>query len=372
MAWSYRKRIKIIPGVHLNFSKSGISTSIGVKGASLNFKASGTRLNTNVLGFSNSYKISGSSSQKTVPHFNPTPQPSYTELSDNIFSADLHEITSQNMAGIKESILIAQQQKAELQTDLKKMKTALSFSKTKKIASYLFIYGLINKSIVPKLNEDINAQKEAIKEIKLVIDNSAVNIDVQFDDPTKKKFDRLNNAFKNLSSSHRIWDITGAHYQDRVATRSSASTLVNRRDVKFGFRSLPIIRSNYEALYFQNVNGADLYLYPTFVLMYTNDQNFAIVGIDELSLMFSSVSFTETSTVPRDSKIIRKTWAKVNKNGTPDKRFKSNYQIPVVQYGRLRFYNSRGLNEEYQISHFEAAEAFANAFQDYRSVCKVL
>lgn len=146
---------------------------------------------------------------------------------------------------------MAQQQKAELQTDFRKMKTALSYSKTKKIASYLFIYGLINKNIVPKLNEDINAQREAIKETKLVIDNSAVNIDVQFDDPTKKKFDRLYNAFKDLSSSHRIWDITGAHYQDRVATRSSVSTLVNRRDVKFGFRSLPIIKSNYEALYFQ-------------------------------------------------------------------------------------------------------------------------
>ena len=372
MAWSYRKRIKIIPGVHLNFSKSGISTSIGVKGASLNFKSSGTRLNTNVLGFSNSYKIAGSPSQRTVPKANPTPQPYYAELSDNIFSADLHEITSQNMAGIKESILMAQQQKAELQTDLRKMKTALSYSKTKKIASYLFIYGLINKTVVPKINEDIHAQKEAIKETQIVIDNSAVNIDIQFDDPTKKKFDRLYNAFKNLSSSHRIWDITGAHYQDRVATRSSASTLVNRRDAKFGLRSLPIIKSNYEALYFQNINGADLYFYPTFVLMYTNNQNFAIVGIDELSLTCSSVSFTETSTVPRDSKIIRKTWVKVNKNGTPDKRFKSNYQIPVVQYGRLRFSNSRGLNEEYQISHFEAAEAFWDAFQEYRSTCKMV
>ncbi|KFC19313.1 DUF4236 domain-containing protein [Chryseobacterium sp. FH1] len=372
MAWSYRKRIKIIPGVHLNFGKSGISTSIGVKGASLNIKASGTRLNTNVLGFSNSYKISGPSSQRTVPQSNSTPQPSYAELSDNIFSADLHEITSQNMAGIKESILMAQQQKAELQTDLRKMKTALSYSKTKKIASYLFIYGLINKSIVPKLNEDINAQKEAIKETKLVIDNSAVNIDIQFDDPTKKKFDRLYNAFKNLSSSHRIWDITGAHYHNRVATRSSASKLVNRRDVKFGLRSLPIIQSNYEALYFQNINGADLYLYPTFVLMYTNDQNFAIVGIDELSLTFSSVSFTETSTVPRDSKVTSKTWAKVNKNGTPDKRFKNNYQIPVVRYGRLRFSNSTGVNEEYQISHYEAGEEFGKAFEEYRRVCKVL
>lgn len=285
MAWSYRKRIKIIPCVHLNISKRGISTSIGIKGASLNFSSSGTRLNTSVLGFSNSYKISGSSSQRTPSQSYPNPQPLYTELSDNIFSADLHEITSQNMAGIKESILVSQKQKAELQKDLKKIKKALRFSKTKKIASYIFIYGLVNKTIVPKLNIDIDAQKEALKDTQIVIDNSAVNIDIQFDDPTKRKYERLYNSFKNLSTSHRIWDITGAHFQDRVVARSSAGTLVNRRDAKIGLRSLSFIKSNYEALYFQNINGADLYLYPTFILMYTNDQNFALIGIDELSVI---------------------------------------------------------------------------------------
>jgi len=60
------------------------------------------------------------------------------------------------------------------------------------------------------------------------------------------------------------------------------------------------------------------------------------------------------------------------KNGTPDKRFKDNYQIPVVQYGRLRFSNSTGVNEEYQSSHYEAAEEFGNAFQEYRRVGKAL
>lgn len=372
MAWSYRKRIKIIPGVHLNFSKRGISTSIGVKGASLNFSSSGTRLNTNALGFSNSYRLSSSSSPGIPPQPKHEPQPFYTELSDNIFSADVHEITSHNMTGIKESILMAQQQKTELREDVKKIKKALYFTKTKKIASYIFIYGLVNKNIVQEINKDINAQKEALKEAQIVINNSAVTIDIQFDDPSKRKYDQLYHSFKNLTTAHKVWDITGAHFQDRVAARSSASTLVNRKDAKISFKSLPIITSNYEAIYFQNVNGADLYFYPTFILMYRNDQNFAIIGFDELNITFSAVSFTETSSVPRDSKVIRKTWAKVNKNGTPDKRFKSNYQIPVVQYARLRFSSGNGVNEEYQISNFEFAQEFANVFQEYKSLCREL
>lgn len=372
MAWSYRKRIKIVPGVHLNFSKRGISTSIGIKGASLNFSSSGTRLNTSVLGFSNSYKISSSSSQRSKqPQSYPLPVPDYNQnLSDNIFSADVHEITSQDMSGIKESILVAQRQKTELETDLKKIKKALTFSKTKKIVSYILIYGFIDKKVIQTINQDIIAQKEAIIETQIVIDNSAINIDVQFDDPTKRKYDRFYNAFKNLSKSHRIWDITGAHFQDRVAARSNASTLVNRREIKLGLKSLPIIKSNYEALYFQNINGADFYFYPTFVMMFTNNQNFAIIGIDELNLISTSVSFTETSSVPRDSKIIRKTWAKVNKNGTPDKRFKNNYQIPVVQYGRINLSTSTGVNEEYQMSNYEFTQEFGDAFKEYKILCK--
>ena len=42
MAWNYRKRVKIIPGVYLNFSKNGVSTSIGPKGAKVTFGRNGT------------------------------------------------------------------------------------------------------------------------------------------------------------------------------------------------------------------------------------------------------------------------------------------------------------------------------------------
>jgi hypothetical protein len=50
MAWSFRKRIKIIPGIHLNIGKNGISTTIGVPGASINIGKNGTYLNTGIPG----------------------------------------------------------------------------------------------------------------------------------------------------------------------------------------------------------------------------------------------------------------------------------------------------------------------------------
>jgi hypothetical protein len=38
MSFRFRKSIKLLPGVRLNISKSGVSTSIGAKGATVNIK----------------------------------------------------------------------------------------------------------------------------------------------------------------------------------------------------------------------------------------------------------------------------------------------------------------------------------------------
>lgn len=50
MGWRFRKRIKILPGVRINLSKSGISTTVGVRGASVTFGPNGTYVNTGIPG----------------------------------------------------------------------------------------------------------------------------------------------------------------------------------------------------------------------------------------------------------------------------------------------------------------------------------
>ena len=48
MAWNYRKRMKIAPGVHLNFSKGGVSTSVGPKRFRFTFGKNGTYFYTSI------------------------------------------------------------------------------------------------------------------------------------------------------------------------------------------------------------------------------------------------------------------------------------------------------------------------------------
>jgi len=56
MAFGFRKSIKILPGVRVNVSRSGVSTSIGGRGASVNIGRRGTYLNAGVPGTGLSYR----------------------------------------------------------------------------------------------------------------------------------------------------------------------------------------------------------------------------------------------------------------------------------------------------------------------------
>ncbi|MNR35363.1 hypothetical protein D3C85_1532040 [compost metagenome] len=102
--------------------------------------------------------------------------------------------------------------------------------------------------------------------------------------------------------------------------------------------------------------------------MHSSALQFAVIGLNEMSFFQSYSRFIETGTIPSDTKIIDKTWAKVNKNGSPDKRFKGNYQIPVVQYGEISLSTNTGLNERYHFSNYEFTKKFGSTFGTYRTL----
>ena len=50
MAWIFRKRKKLLPGVHLNYGSSGLSLNVGVPGASVTLGKDGVYANTGLPG----------------------------------------------------------------------------------------------------------------------------------------------------------------------------------------------------------------------------------------------------------------------------------------------------------------------------------
>jgi hypothetical protein len=278
----------------------------------------------------------------------------------------VEEITSQDMQGIKNTILASHEQRLTLLQDLKITEEQSKKDQFKLSLSYWLLYGFIFKMRTQELKEDILKQQEVINEIKLQIQNTAVQLNFDFDEEMQKRYDILYQSFEKLADCRFTWDVTSENVNDRFLTRSAASTTITRRPVKFKVGQVPDIQSKTPAMIWDNANGADLYFYPNFMVVWNSQEHFAIVGYDELKINFSATRLIETEKVPSDAKVIDETWFKINKNGSPDKRFKDNYKIPIVKYGELDLGTKTGLNERYLFSNYEQVDEFNRAFLEYQ------
>lgn len=224
-----------------------------------------------------------------------------------------------------------------------------------------------NKITQIKIN--LRIQRQTITELKEQLEKCYVDLDIHFDPEIVERYQSFIEAFKTLTQSHKIWHIIDSRKISRtemIQTRTSVNRQLNRVEVTFGIQSLPEIKTGYEVLWLQNRNGHDLYFYPNFLVIYSTQDKYAIIDYNDLQVIYNCVTFIETDPVPQDSKITRYTWQKVNKDGTPDRRCKNNYQIPIVAYGQLFITTSTGIQEEYQCSNNEFTEKFVAAYSKYR------
>ena len=368
MGWKYRKRIRLVPGFTLNFSKSGMSATVGMKGFSVNMGQKGTYLNTGIpgTGIYDRVRLDNQPSEKPVPKNVDSPnfQSSIADEAVEIKSFQPELITSDGLFGLKESIVKAQEIKKELKEEAEKTASKKNTSLFLVVITYMLIFGIFIKWF----RVNYKTCKADAEEVANAYKNFKLDIDFNMDQSILEEYNVLKESYEKLMICQKIWDVTSSQSVDRVKERSSASTSVSRTPVGFSFGSLDYISTKYEAFKLHNANGGDLFIYPGFIVMPSEHSNdFAIIDFRDITLEHHLQSFIETETVPTDSKIIGQTWQYVNKNGSPDKRYSYNPEIPIVAYYEISLKSSKGLNECYHFSNAEYACVFGAAFNYYQN-----
>jgi hypothetical protein len=72
MGFRFRRSIKLLPGIRLNFGKRGVSTSIGVRGAHVTFGKSGTRTTVGLPGSGLSFMLLDKQRRERVVALDPS------------------------------------------------------------------------------------------------------------------------------------------------------------------------------------------------------------------------------------------------------------------------------------------------------------
>jgi len=365
----FRRKAKLFPGVYLNFSKTGISTTFGIPGASINVSKQGTFLNTGIPGTGiYDRKRIGSKNKTNNDHFitPPTEIIDFQENGGEIKSSNSETTTSKGLNELKQTLLECYGEREKLKTEIKNVNSKLKTSQIILVFSYILIIGFIIKWF----KENRNDKKEQLIELKEQLSNCFVDIDMLLDDNFKNSFKKIQDSFKELINTHKIWDITSSNINDTVRTRSAASTTITRKLVSFDLKNIDIIKSKFNSLHLQNANGGDLFIYPAFIAIVSENKKFGLIEIQELNFDFSIHRFLEEEQIPKDAFIVDKTWAKVNKNGERDKRFKDNYEIPICKYGEMVLKSKTGLNEAYSFSSYEKSLNFSNCMLEYIRLIK--
>lgn len=362
----------LFPGVYLNFSSKGISTTIGVKGFNFNLGSNGTYLNTGIpgTGLYERKKISGwgSEASPTTENYETpdtptlTPDPYYfipKNLEGEIKSTNANSVTSHGLAEMKETLVAAYMEKLEIQQEIPRVENEVKSAVILKLLSQVFLIGLFIKNFKERLIE----KKNYLDDLKQQLSECKVNIDIDIEDNIKSEYENLKKTFTNLASCSKVWDKTSSVINND--NRSFANTSVTRTPTFLAIQKIDFVNASFDALHFKNKNGSDIYIYPAFAVVFDDRNSFGLVDLSDLKLSFKTTSFLEEEQIPSDTNVVGETWAKVNKNGTPDKRFKDNYKIPIVNYGEIEFRSNTGINEVFMFSDPTKANNFVEKYKSF-------
>jgi hypothetical protein len=172
-----------------------------------------------------------------------------------------------------------------------------------------------------------------------------------------KSYERLVNALTDIQNAQGLWHVaTHAQVLDRKY-HAGAAEEIERTATSIRSGQPPFVKTNLD-IPSVNVGSQTLYFFPDRLLVFP-PEGVGSVPYQSLTVERSTTRFIESDTVPRDSRVVGRTWRYVNKNGGPDRRFSNNRELPICEYECLSFRSRSGLNELLHVSKVGAGEALS-------------
>jgi len=342
MGFYFRKSVKF-GGMKINFSKSGVGFSTGVKGFRI---GKGPRGNYIHMGANGIYyrKTFGGGKNNTPSHRQTSPdlQQSYSSYSfDDIESRDVAELVDAS----SEELLNEINEKSR-RVRLWVLWTVLSIVLMTVNSSLILLLVLLPLFVY------IDKRR---KTVVLVYD---------IDSENEERLQKFYDSFNEIINARKKWHIPSSasintSYERKM--NAGAGRLIKRSDIKISFSTPPYFVTNVKVPKIP-AGKQVLYFFPDKLLVF-DKRRAGCVNYRDLKVNYSNVRFIENQSVPSDTRIVGKTWKYVNKNGGPDKRYSDNRELPIVEYSKIHFYSDTGLNEVIQVSKPDIGEKLSRALE---------
>lgn len=347
MGFYIRKSIRLGP-VRLNLSKSGIGTSIGVKGFRIGSGPRGNYIHAGRNGFY--YRASLPASKPTreaiaPPHVTQAPPPIPSGTHDPlkvIDSGDVMQMADASSAGLLE----------ELNHKRKRIRfwpfAAAATGAIAILGKGEFVPWVVAAGVLATLC--VYYYDQLRKTVVLFYD---------FEPEREALFKALHDAFHAMTACNSSWHVDAeGNVRDRKY-HAGASSVVKRSNISLTIGQPPFVKTNIDVPIIP-VGKQTLYFFPDRLLVFEKSAVGA-VGYGDLKIDIAPSKFVEDGSVPRDAEVVDRTWRYVNKKGGPDRRFKDNRELPIALYEQSHFQSNNGLNEIITLSKRGTTVGFSEA-----------
>lgn len=329
MGLRYRKSINLGGGFRVNLSKSGIGYSWGTKGYRVTKKADGgVRKTYSIPGTGLSWsQDSGKSRKNNKSGRQAAPGTRYSPQVNSVPQPVLYEATDTNTQEL------ASEQTQEFIDAIKKYCQIHGILK----------WGAIITGIIMFSNPPIALLFIIFAGALIYHSNtSKIRVEYEFDEYGKRRIQMLDQAMSELMNTRMVWQIVTRVANASMKTNAGASSSVNRKPVKF-IKKTPYFLKTDATCYNIRLQNDNIYILPDRIIV-KGKKGWGAIEYSDLDIIVGSRTFIEDGTVPKDAEVIGYTWQYVNKNGSPDKRYKNNRQLPQCNYGSLTIVSGTAMN----------------------------
>ncbi len=185
------------------------------------------------------------------------------------------------------------------------------------------------------------------------------------DAETSVRFNDVQEALEGLASAKKIWHVSGQTGQRDPGRKPGATPGKftappdERQPVRVGRLKTPGIQANLPIRGI-DASGQMIFFFPEAILVLKD--RYSPIPYGSLEVAFSTERRPEEEEVPADAEVVGRTWRYTRGDGSPDRRYASNPEIPVVLYGLLEISGPAGFEVLLLISDRNAAAEFARMF----------
>jgi hypothetical protein len=345
-----KKSISLGP-LRFNLSKSGGGLSLGVKGLRFGVGPRGTYVHAGAGGLYYRKTLSGSQAVKQEERYEPT------------FKEAVSFDRLQNVRSYGSDVILEfeESKSNDLIQELNEKSKRIRFS----IIPLYFgaILSVMTASIIPLIFFGL------IAAILCPIDSIRKTAVIFYDleDSFLYDYESFITNFSEFLKSQSIWsvDYIAEHGEDS-RYYAGADKVLDRKKL-FAYLSQPtFLKTNIDEVPMFKIGAREFHFLPDQII-FKNGSVYASVSYDDLELQDYTQRFIEDENVPCDAEIVDYTWRYVNRNGSPDLRFKDNKEIPVVNYQYLEMSSNNGVNELLCISKLGHHRFFIDAINSLSS-----